>query len=105
MSAYHKQHGLNGRRWARLRWAVLKRDAWTCQLCGKAGAYRLEIDHIQPLHVAPALAWDMSNLQTLCAFPCHSRKTAAENGADLERLDRRRAERAAWDELVSERQA
>ena len=35
------------RQWARVRLAVLDRDSWRCQKCGKAG--RLEVDHIKPL--------------------------------------------------------
>ena len=38
---------LHARRWARVRRAVLRRDRFRCQSCGRAG--RLECDHIVPL--------------------------------------------------------
>lgn len=61
--------------WQRLRWAVLVRDAFTCQWpgCGRieADTSRLVADHIVPVRVAPERKWDMANLQCLCAT-CHS---------------------------------
>jgi 5-methylcytosine-specific restriction protein A len=37
------------------------------------------VDHIKPHQGDPELFWDSENLQALCA-PCHSRKTASEDG-------------------------
>ncbi|MDE0464614.1 MAG: HNH endonuclease signature motif containing protein [Caldilineaceae bacterium] len=44
-SRHHAQ--LNQARWRRVRWAVLRRDGFRCQACGKAG--RLEVDHVKPI--------------------------------------------------------
>lgn len=47
-----------------------------CSLCGNT-PNELEVDHIEPLRFAPALAFQPSNLQRLCV-DCHKKKTAAE---------------------------
>lgn len=51
-----------------IRWAVLKRDNYTCKKCGRSPgkdhSVELEIDHIIP--VAKSGANDINNLQTLC---------------------------------------
>lgn len=52
---------------ARLRFDVMKRDKYTCQICGRSkkdGAV-LHVDHIRP--VARGGTNDKANLQTLCA--------------------------------------
>ena len=94
MSALHT--GLTGSRWRRLRRRALIRDAYTCQVCGRIGA-RLEVDHIEPLHRRPDLAYVLANLQAICK-PCHHRKTAGEN----QTIERRPDDRAAWAGLVAE---
>ena len=54
---------------AGLKYAVLKRDNRTCQLCGaKAPDVELHVDHIVPLSRGGTTTID--NLQTLCA-PCN----------------------------------
>lgn len=63
-----------GRGWARKRIAVFRRDAYTCQTCGRVTS-RPECDHIVPL--AQHGTDCMENLQTLCA-ECHRAKTAVE---------------------------
>lgn len=67
-----------------LRWTVLLRDRFTCQLCGRvssdpAGDARdMVADHRLPHRGDPALFWDEGNLQCLCKA-CHDRdKQAAE---------------------------
>lgn len=84
---------------ARLKEAVWKRDKGVCAACGadhgtprlaawhwpdrKPNAYWLaqdgswEADHIVPLKDGGA--FDLENVQTLCASPCHRDKTVAEN--------------------------
>ena len=67
--------------WQRMRWQVLRRDAFTCQWpgCGVVLAHdtkRLVADHIVPVRVAPERKWDMANLQCLCDI-CHSGPTQA----------------------------
>lgn len=50
----------------RLRFLVLKRDNFTCKMCGKKAidGAELEVDHIVP--VSKGGKTDLSNLQTLC---------------------------------------
>jgi len=55
--------------WKAVRLAVLKRDNYTCQNCGKVGGY-FEVHHIKSWAKYPNLRFTMSNLQTLC-LPCH----------------------------------
>jgi len=50
-----------------LRYDVLKRDNFTCQICGasaKKDGVKLEVDHICP--VSKGGKTEISNLQTLC---------------------------------------
>lgn len=49
--------------------SILKRDNYTCQVCGKYGGY-LEVDHIKRWRDYPELRMEPSNLRTLC-LPCH----------------------------------
>ncbi len=60
-------------RWRKLRLAILRRDLFTCQRCGRieADTAQLVCDHKQPHRGDEALFWDEGNLQTLCA-PCHN---------------------------------
>lgn len=59
-------------RWGRLRWSVLLRDQFTCQLCGRLEGKTslLVADHKTPHHGNPRLFWDVGNIWTLCK-PCH----------------------------------
>ncbi|UYY60117.1 HNH endonuclease [Sphingomonas sp. S2-65] len=58
--------------WQKLRMAVLLRDLFTCQRCGKieADTSQLVADHKRPHRGVEALFWDILNLWTLCK-PCH----------------------------------
>ena len=49
-----------------LRYAVLKRDQFRCQICGASAAegVKLEVDHIRP--ISKGGKTEMSNLRTLC---------------------------------------
>jgi 5-methylcytosine-specific restriction endonuclease McrA len=60
------------RRW---RQAVLTRDAWTCQDCGRVDPAN-HADHIVPI-AAGGDRYSLANGQALCAA-CHGRKTLAE---------------------------
>jgi 5-methylcytosine-specific restriction endonuclease McrA len=84
---------LRDRRWPTLRQATLRRDGFQCRSCGARG--RLEVDHVRPVRDAPELAFDLGNLQSLCAG-CHARKTRTEVG--LPQLD---PERARWRKAVA----
>lgn len=59
-------------RWRHLRWAVLIRDLFTCQMCGRveANTSRLVAHHRIPHHGNEQLFWDAENLMTACK-PCH----------------------------------
>lgn len=63
-----------GRRWEKLRVMILNRDP-LCRACGSAPS--AEVDHIVPK--AKGGTDHPDNLQGLCK-PCHSRKTATEDG-------------------------
>jgi 5-methylcytosine-specific restriction endonuclease McrA len=90
----HSAAVTRSRRWPALRVAALRRDGFKCRACGASG--RLEIDHIEPVRTHPELAFDLSNLQALCAA-CHSRKTRIECGFSPPSPDR-----LAWREAVKE---
>lgn len=57
--------------------AMMKRDKWTCQICGdrnhkgRGSRIVLHVDHIEPICVAPHLALEATNVRTLC-FDCHT---------------------------------
>lgn len=71
---------INRRRWAHVRYQVLRRDAWKCRQCNRRG--RLEVDHIVPMHRG-GKKYDFANLQTLCR-DCHFAKSSKEQaGAGL----------------------
>ena len=79
------------KRWKAVRFLAKRRDKWKCVKCGAAGV-RLEVDHIEPIREAPELAFELTNLQSLCV-PCHARKTREEVGLHFEGSDPRRR---AW---------
>lgn len=88
----YSAHVIRSPRWPALRLAAKRRDGWRCVQCGAVG--RLEVDHVKPVRDAPELAFDLTNLQTLCAS-CHTRKTRIECGHDP-----LSPERQAWRDLV-----
>jgi hypothetical protein len=55
-------------RWRKIRAEHLLKEP-VCVACGRSGD--LEVHHIIPVSVAPALEEDPQNLITLCAYPCH----------------------------------
>lgn len=73
----HSRAVLKTRRWKALRLEALRRDGFACVQCGARS--RLEVDHIEPVRDAPERAFDLSNLQTLCASH-HTAKTRRECG-------------------------
>ena len=93
----HHRNMYTSKRWRKLRRAVLRRDAFRCQLCKKL-AGRAEIDHIKPVESGGEL-WEMSNLQTLCR-DCHFKKTSGENGKRA--ADNQPEPVKQWRGLVSE---
>ena len=69
-----------GWRWANAAKAFLRMNR-LCRYCAARGETRLatEVDHITPHNGDPRLFWDLDNWQLLCK-PCHSSKTAREDG-------------------------
>jgi 5-methylcytosine-specific restriction protein A len=70
-----------GARWNRARVEWL-REHPLCVNGGEVAGCRFTgstVDHIKPHRGDPELFWDRENWQTMCA-PCHSAKTAAEDG-------------------------
>ena len=57
--------------------AILKRDDYTCLLCGKRGT-ALHVHHIVKWSDAPDLRFERLNLATLC-HSCHKQKAHASN--------------------------
>ncbi len=71
-------------RWRKLRWKILLRDRFTCQMtgCGRVehDTSRLVADHRVRHGGDASLFWDEANLQTLCKS-CHDgTKQAGERG-------------------------
>ena len=64
-------------RWKLVRTEAKRRDGWKCVQCGSR--IRLEVDHVLPVRDRPDLAFEITNLQTLCGS-CHGRKTRVEVG-------------------------
>lgn len=59
----------NSAKYKEWRKCVLKRDSYTCQLCGIVGG-QLNVDHIKSFAYYPELRFDLDNGRTLCV-PCH----------------------------------
>lgn len=65
MRQLERQRWYKRRAWRHARQAALARDLYACVRCGSSGG-KLDVDHIRPAEQWPALAFDLSNLQTLC---------------------------------------
>lgn len=68
---------IRSKRWKALRQDAKRRDGFRCVACGSVD--RLQVDHVKRVRKHPALAFELANLQTLCAR-CHARKTRIEVG-------------------------
>jgi len=70
--------------WRRLRWKILMRDLFTCQMpgCGRleANTSQLVADHKKPHRGDAGLFWDEANLWCLCKS-CHDSTKQAEERA------------------------
>ena len=51
--------------WRKLRNQALRRDRARCIQCGSRE--RLTVNHIEPVQAHPERAWQLANLETLCA--------------------------------------
>jgi 5-methylcytosine-specific restriction enzyme A len=69
-------------RWHRLRWQVLARDLFTCQMCGRleGNTSQMVADHKVPHRGDEALFWDEGNIQCLCKA-CHDSAKQKEEAA------------------------
>lgn len=69
-----------GRPWQKARAGYLRKNPLCiqCQELGKMTA-ATDVDHIEPHRGDKTLFWDSANWQALC-HPCHSAKTAREDG-------------------------
>ena len=74
-----------GARWQRLRRLHLSIEP-LCRACKRLGysVTAQHVDHVVPIAQAPALAYDLANLQSLCVS-CHSVKTQTEDRGTGER--------------------
>ena len=55
-------------RWKQLRYRILRRDGAKCVVCGRGAKQGviLQVDHIKPRSLYPALEWAEDNLQVMC---------------------------------------
>jgi 5-methylcytosine-specific restriction enzyme A len=69
-------------KWRRLRWQVLVRDLFTCQMCRtvEPKTSQLVADHKVPHRGDEGLFWDEGNLWCLCK-PCHDGAKQKEEAA------------------------
>jgi 5-methylcytosine-specific restriction protein A len=88
----HSRIATSDKRWPALRLAAKRRDGFKCVKCSARG--RLEVDHIKPVRTHLHLAFDLTNLQSLCTT-CHSKKTAVECG-----WTQLSPQRRAWRDLL-----
>ena len=68
-------------RWEKLRWSVLQRDQFTCQICGRleGDTSKLVCDHVEPHRGTVEKFWS-GPFQTLCK-PCHDGQKQKEEVA------------------------
>lgn len=63
---------------------VLKRDNYTCQLCGNVhGKSKLQVHHIIPINENPDLVYQLTNMISLCKI-CHFVKAHAKNNKHID---------------------
>ena len=65
----NERHGIGTYRWQQLRLKALARDNWQCQRCSTIEVAE-HVHHIQSRHARPDLAFEIENLESLCA-KCH----------------------------------
>jgi 5-methylcytosine-specific restriction endonuclease McrA len=62
------RYAVRSPRWSKVRKEHLQKNP-ICAVCGRSK--KLEVHHINPVHLFPDSELDPSNLITLCADPCH----------------------------------
>lgn len=76
----YNQKFYNGKRWKKVREIVLRRDGYLCQEClryGKRVGAR-DVHHIKHLEDFPELAYERTNLISLCS-KCHRERHPEKN--------------------------
>ena len=73
-------------KWKRKRAHILKRDQYQCKECRKYGKLTPAkiVHHIKEIEDYPELAWDDSNLESVC-MACHNRLHKETGAKSLER--------------------
>ena len=71
--------------WHYLTKITLKRDNYTCQVCGLKDEEIMEVDHIIPVAQNAELIFEKGNLRAICPN-CHRRKTNCERRQSYEDL-------------------
>lgn len=95
MRPRYDRHGAavyRSKRWKSVRFLAKRRDGFACAECSARG--RLEVHHVKPIKTHPELAFELSNLLSLCPS-CHARITRIEVG-----LAPPDPAREAWKSLV-----
>lgn len=61
-------------KWKHLRGVALRRDHYICQICKRYGkqVQATEVHHVAHVDAAPELAYELSNLISLC-HSCHNK--------------------------------
>lgn len=67
-SLFRLRYATRSPKWQTVRKQHLKNNP-NCIACGKSK--KVEVHHIEPVHISPDRELDPSNLVTLCADPCH----------------------------------
>ena len=71
-------------RWQKLRWSVLVRDLFTCQMCERVETDTSQLvgDHKRPHRGDERLFWDKNNIQCVCKR-CHDSEKQREERTAL----------------------
>lgn len=70
----------NSKEWQKVREAVLMRDKYLCQHCGRPAEEVHHIKHLSPENIGdPSVTLDMNNLVSLCK-DCHFEEHRGEHG-------------------------
>jgi 5-methylcytosine-specific restriction protein A len=62
------RYAIRSPKWSSVRKQHVKENP-KCAVCGKTN--KIEVHHIEPVHINPDRELDPSNLITLCDSPCH----------------------------------
>lgn len=77
----------NSKEWQKVREAVLMRDKYLCQHCGKPAEEVHHIKHLSPENIGdPSVTLDMNNLVSLCK-DCHFEEHRGEHGKGRQKTE------------------